>query len=73
MNCGRSTERHKGLLHADDERIADGTARLKQWEAVLTQAEQKYGVDRHTIVAVWGVESDYGKSMGARPLVRSRR
>jgi lytic murein transglycosylase len=55
----------------DDERIADGAARLKQWETVLAQVEQKFGIDRHTVTAVWGVESDYGKSMGKRQLVRS--
>jgi lytic murein transglycosylase len=55
----------------DEQRVADGRAKLAEWAAVLAQAEQKYGVDRHTIIAVWGVESDYGKLMGTRPLVRS--
>jgi lytic murein transglycosylase len=55
----------------DDQRIADGRARLDEWSSVLTQAEQKFGVDRHTIVAVWGVESDYGRLMGTRSLTRS--
>lgn len=55
----------------DDERIADGNARLAQWEAVLAKAEQQYGVDRHFIVAIWGVESDYGRITGKRPLLRS--
>ncbi len=55
----------------DDERITDGRARLTQWSDVLVRAEQQFGVDRHTLVAVWGVESDYGKSLGGRPLVRS--
>src|SRR5688572_31615091 len=55
----------------DDQRVADGRAKLAEWAAVLRQAEQKFGVDRHTIIAVWGVESDYGKLMGTRPLVRS--
>jgi lytic murein transglycosylase len=55
----------------DDERIVDGRAKLKEWESTLAAAEQRFGVDRHTLVAVWGVESDYGKSMGSRPLVRS--
>jgi len=40
----------------DDERVADGQARLKEWSKTLGEAEQKYGVDRYTIVAVWGVE-----------------
>ena len=55
----------------DDQRIADGRAKLGEWDAVLAQAERKFGVDRHVIVAVWGIESDYGRVMGRRPLVRS--
>ena len=55
----------------DEERAADGKAMLKQWDQVLTQAEQRYNVDRYTIVAVWGVESDFGKVGGGRPLVKS--
>ena len=55
----------------DDERIADGKARLKQWDRELGQIEQQYGVDRHAIVAVWGVESNFGRIQGRRELVRS--
>lgn len=55
----------------DEQRIADGQSKLVEWEPVLAQAERNFGVDRYTIIAVWGVESDYGKSMGRRPLVRS--
>lgn len=55
----------------DDKRVADGQARLERWAAVLDRIEQEYGVDRYTVVAVWGVESDYGRIMGQRSLVRS--
>jgi len=55
----------------DEKRIADGRAMLKEWSSTLVRAEKEYGVDRHVIVAVWGVESNYGKLMGRRPLVRS--
>ena len=55
----------------DDQRITDGRARLEQWATVLGAAEAKFAVDRHTIVAVWGVESDFGRLMGKRQLVRS--
>lgn len=48
----------------DDEKIAQGKVMLRQWSSALAQAEAKYGVDRHTIVAVWGVESDFGKLRG---------
>ncbi|MEO7402063.1 MAG: lytic murein transglycosylase, partial [Burkholderiales bacterium] len=56
---------------ADDERVADGKRKLTEWAPMLTRAEERFGVDRYTIVAVWGVESDYGRSLGGRPLVRS--
>ncbi|MPZ43045.1 MAG: lytic murein transglycosylase [Betaproteobacteria bacterium] len=55
----------------DEQRIADGRSKLQQWEATLAKAEQQFGVDRYTILAVWGVESDYGRVMGTRPLLRS--
>jgi lytic murein transglycosylase len=55
----------------DEQRITDGRARLGEWGKVLADAERRFGVDRHVIVAVWGIESDYGRVMGRRPLVRS--
>ncbi len=55
----------------DDERVEDGRLLMEKWAAVLAQAEQKFGVDRFVIAAVWGVESDYGRIMGKRALVRS--
>jgi len=55
----------------DQERIDDGRAMLDQWRDVLDRVEAQYGVDRQTVVAVWGVESNYGKNFGSRPLVTS--
>ncbi|WP_227815613.1 lytic murein transglycosylase [Nitrogeniibacter aestuarii] len=55
----------------DQERIDDGKAMLAQWSEVLGRVEAEYGVDRATVVAVWGVESNYGKNFGSRPLVTS--
>jgi len=55
----------------DDQRVADGKAKLAEWNAVLANVERQYGVDRHTVIAVWGVESDYGRTLGGRPLLRS--
>jgi lytic murein transglycosylase len=55
----------------DQERVDDGRAKLKEWSKVLAEAEQKYGVDRNVIVAVWGVESNYGRIQGKRDIVRS--
>lgn len=55
----------------DDQRVVDGRAMLKQYAAPLASAQSKYGVDPATVVAVWGVESDYGRAIGKRPLVQS--
>ncbi len=55
----------------DDERVADGREQMARWDAVLGNAEREYGVDRHVIVAVWGVESNFGRIQGTRDLVRS--
>ncbi|SEC79589.1 lytic murein transglycosylase [Rhizobiales bacterium GAS188] len=55
----------------DDQRVADGRAMLSQWRTTLDAVEQRFGVDRHVVVAVWGVESDFGKAIGKRPLVQS--
>jgi lytic murein transglycosylase len=55
----------------DEEKVAEGQQMLRRHASVLAAAEQRFGVDRHTIVAVWGVESDYGKSGGKMPLVQA--
>lgn len=55
----------------DQERVEDGRVKLKEWSKVLADAEKKYGVDRNVIVAVWGVESNYGRIQGKREIVRS--
>lgn len=55
----------------DDERVADGAARLKEHAEVLQQVQQRYGVDPATVVAVWGVESNFGQGFGRTPIVQS--
>ncbi len=55
----------------DDERVADGRAMLSTHADTLAKVAQRYGVDAATVVAVWGVESDYGKTFGKRPLLQS--
>jgi lytic murein transglycosylase len=48
----------------DEERVAEGRALLAKHASTLAAAESRFGVDRHTIVAVWGVESNYGQVKG---------
>ena len=54
-----------------DKRIAEGKRMLAEWGDVLEDVERAFGVERHIVLAVWGVESNYGTIMGNRPLVRS--
>ena len=55
----------------DEERVADGRRMLAEHADVLARVEAEYGVDPETVVAVWGVESDYGNTFGKRPLLTS--
>jgi membrane-bound lytic murein transglycosylase B len=52
-------------------RIARGRELLAQHRAAFDAVEKAYGVDRHVLAAVWGVETNYSAIMGDRPLLRS--
>jgi membrane-bound lytic murein transglycosylase B len=54
-----------------EERIRDGRTILARNRAAFEAVEKAYGVDRHFIAAIWGVESDYGRDIGERPVIRS--
>jgi lytic murein transglycosylase len=58
-------------LLVNDDRIEEGRALLEKYRATFAAAERAYGVDRHVIAAIWGVESNYGTLGGDRPVVRS--
>lgn len=55
----------------DEQRVTDGRARLAEHAGTLAAVEKRYGVDAATVVAVWGVESDYGRTFGKKPLLGS--
>lgn len=55
----------------DDERVEDGRAAMRQWSRAIGSAESRFNVDRYAIVGVWGVESNFGKNLGKRPLLQS--
>src|SRR5690606_33337731 len=55
----------------DDERAEDGRERLAQWHDTLMRIEREYGVDPATVVAIWGVESNYGQGLGKRRVIDS--
>ncbi|TVQ29826.1 MAG: lytic murein transglycosylase [Geminicoccaceae bacterium] len=49
----------------DDERIEDGRRMLTEHRDLLARIEASFGVDRHVVLAIWGVESDYGRITGS--------
>ena len=66
----KSTWDYLDLLVSDD-RIARGRELLAQYAATFDAMERSYGVDRHIIAAIWGVESNYGTLGGDRSVIRS--
>jgi lytic murein transglycosylase len=52
-------------------RIAGGREILAKHKAIFDKVEKQYGVDRHIITSIWGVESNYGTLGGDRPVLRS--
>src|SRR5690606_30595118 len=58
-----------GLVN--DARIATGQQKLVELADTLAAIERAYGVDRHVVLAIWGVESNYGTAQGERSVIRS--
>src|SRR6201992_2779376 len=53
-------------------RINAGRAMLQRNAALLSQIEAQYGVPRQILVAIWGLETDFGKGdMGKLPVIRT--
>ncbi len=52
-------------------RVRNGKALLEKHAALLEQLEQRYGVDRQILVAVWGMESNFGQFQGNKSVIRS--
>ncbi len=52
-----------------DDRIALGQKQAKKFAGILSQIEARFGVDRHVVLAIWGLESAYGAVRGDVPTV----
>ncbi|MFM9915531.1 MAG: lytic murein transglycosylase [Rhizobacter sp.] len=53
----------------DAQRVTDGRAVLEREAVALAGIERRYAVDAATAVAVFGVETDYGRVTGRYPVV----
>jgi len=58
-------------LLVNENRIKRGREILAQYRPVFDAVEKAYGVDRHAVTAIWGIESNFGTSGGDRSVVRS--
>jgi lytic murein transglycosylase len=52
-------------------RLARGASMMKQYGSVLGRIEQSYGVPGEVLVAIWGLETDYGVNIGKFATLRS--
>ncbi|WP_436638365.1 lytic murein transglycosylase [Microbaculum sp. FT89] len=52
-------------------RVNKGKAMLKKYANLFAAVEQRYGVPGPVIVAIWGMETDYGAVLGNMSSVRS--
>jgi membrane-bound lytic murein transglycosylase B len=54
-----------------ERRIETGLLMRKELEPVLLQVEQRYKVDRDIVLAIFGMETSYGKFKGDKSVIRS--
>jgi membrane-bound lytic murein transglycosylase B len=52
-------------------RIARGRECLQKWRAQLFDIEHRFGVPAAITVAAFGIESDYGREIGGKDIIRS--
>jgi len=54
-----------------DDRVEKGRKLLQEYGPVLQQIEARYGVDREAVLAIWGMETNYGGYMGRHNVIQA--
>lgn len=54
-----------------DTRVRIGKEMLEKYKSELDAIEKKWGVDRHVLLAIWGMETNFGTFMGKKNVIRS--
>lgn len=52
-------------------RIDNGREMLRKYGGVLARLEERYGVDKHVILAIWGMETAYGSYKGDKYTIQA--
>src|ERR1700688_11868 len=66
----QSFEQFSGRMISRD-RLVKGAKMMTQYADTIKRIEQKYGVPGAVVVAIWGLETDYGINQGKMSVVRS--
>ncbi len=64
----RSLEDYLALA-VDADRVRTGREMMRRHDAVLSAIEARFGVEKHVVAAIWGVESRYGARRGTIPVI----
>ena len=62
---------HYVILAVTDTRIRIGKEMLAKYKSELDEIEKRWGVDRHVLLAIWGMETNFGTFMGKMNVIRS--
>lgn len=54
-----------------NERVTTGQLMLLAHQHLFNALESRYGVDRHILVAIWAIESNFGSNAGDENVIRS--
>lgn len=54
-----------------DTRIREGRTLLRDYRQFYEETGERYGVEPQLLVALWGIESSYGRIMGKHPIIAS--
>lgn len=57
--------------HVTAKRVARAKELKKELATVLDGIEAKFGVPGEVLIAIWGLETDFGENIGTRPSIRS--
>ncbi len=52
-------------------KISKGKEKLRQYRELLDQIEERFGVDREIVIAIWGIETRYGEFLGGFNVLRT--
>ena len=66
----QSFEQFSGRMISRD-RLKKGANMLKRYGSILDRIEQRYGVPGPVLVAIWGLETDFGVNQGKFSTLRS--